>query len=47
MAETVKVLRCNCQNVGQDKIYGHGMRVHNETQKKDYRCSVCSNQKKQ
>lgn len=37
-----EIVHCNCQNEGQDKIYGKGNRVANELKKKDtYRCTVC------
>lgn len=40
-----KIKTCVCQNKWQDKRYGKGKRVHNETTKGDaerWRCTVCS-----
>ena len=39
-----KKIKCNCENEYQDKKYGPGIRVHNQTEKNDkkvYRCTVC------
>ena len=45
MAVTVEVKRCSCTGGKaaeyQDLIYGKGMRVMNEDQKKGYNCTVC------
>jgi hypothetical protein len=39
--ETI-IIPCTCQHEWQDKKYGKGMRVHNETKKHGiYRCTVC------
>lgn len=38
------ILKCKCHHEQQDAFHGKGMRVHNETAKKDpqvYRCTVC------
>ena len=37
------ITTCNCEHEYQDKKYGKGMRVHNETNKvpTTYRCTVC------
>lgn len=40
------VKQCNCKHNFQDKEYGKGMRVHNETKKKPtalggWKCTVC------
>lgn len=41
-----RILICNCKNEFQDKRYGKGKRVYNETEKgagssHAYRCTVC------
>lgn len=39
------ILKCNCSNSYQDKLYGKGMRIHNICSKdpriKQARCTVC------
>lgn len=40
------IKQCNCQSEYQDKKYGRGMRVHNETAKDELRCTVCTTVKK-
>jgi hypothetical protein len=37
------ILRCTCQNTGQDKLHGGGNRVHNAivANPSEYRCTVC------
>lgn len=47
-----KVIKCNCPNEGQDKLYGKGMRLHNPGGKpntkelgKVFICTVCKNKK--
>lgn len=38
------IIKCNCKNYQQDKMYGAGNRVQNPTNdvdKKGYRCTVC------
>lgn len=38
------ILKCDCKDEWQDKKYGKGMRVHNQTMKYNpimYRCVVC------
>ena len=40
------ILRCTCENKGQDELHGKGMRVHNLALKgmntaPGYRCTVC------
>jgi len=37
-----KIIKCTCSHSFQDKRYGKGKRVHNETAK-GWRCTVCSN----
>ncbi len=40
------ILNCSCNHEGQDKLYGKGRRVFNETKKPDtYRCTVCKVEK--
>jgi hypothetical protein len=44
----VKVLKCNCKHDFQDKNYGPGNRVHNETGKTgrpSWRCTVCGRER--
>jgi len=38
---------CNCTHEYQDKKYGKGNRVFNETMSHNYRCSVCGNMRKE
>ena len=53
MKQTAKtcIVRCNCENKGQDNLYGPGNRVHNKIDKSmkhnqnNWRCSVCKNEK--
>jgi len=45
MAEC-KVMKCDCQHEGQDKLYGRGMRLFNpqgkgKDQGDSYICTVC------
>ena len=45
-----KIIKCNCEHEGQDKMYGKGNRVANEVvsksgTKKIYRCTVCGKEK--
>lgn len=36
------ILKCSCKHEFQDRTYGKGMRVFNETKIKDrFRCTVC------
>ena len=47
MTEGTKILRCNCENTFQDKLYGKQMRVHNICQGGNNKdkvayCTVCS-----
>lgn len=36
------IKRCNCTHPYQDKVYGKGMRVHNEKDKTpNEECTVC------
>lgn len=42
------ILPCTCRNEYQDRLYGAGRRVHNETKTppampRQYRCTVCEN----
>jgi len=45
----IMILKCTCQNAGQDKIHGKGSRVHNptvnSTSQKTWRCTVCGSEK--
>lgn len=34
------VIKCTCAHEYQDRVYGKGMRLANETSK-GYRCTVC------
>lgn len=38
-----EIVKCTCQNVGQDAIYGSGFRLANEASKdiQGLRCTVC------
>jgi hypothetical protein len=42
---------CTCESVYQDKKYGQGKRVHNETKQqqpesaRNWRCTVCGKEK--
>ena len=41
-----KVMPCDCRSAMQDKLYGKGQRVWNETTKPPgWRCSVCGAKK--
>jgi len=41
------ILKCDCKNKQQDKMYGNQMRVMNKTSKDStYRCTVCAKEKK-
>ena len=42
------ILRCTCEHPFQDRVYGTGMRVHNNmgAQGGGARCTVCSDVKK-
>lgn len=35
-------LPCTCTHEFQDKLYGKGIRVHNQTKVGQFRCTVCS-----
>ena len=38
------ICKCSCESNYQDRIYGKGMRVCNQTKNSDkYRCTVCAN----
>ena len=39
-----KIKECNCKSEYQDKHYGQGKRVHNETDS-GFRCTVCGVEK--
>lgn len=41
------ILTCSCKNEFQDKKYGKGKRVFNETNKdgKGYRCTICGHER--
>ena len=39
-----KIIKCECKNEFQDKRYGKGRRLANQTKKSDgkvFRCTVC------
>ena len=36
---------CTCKHPFQDKRHGKGKRIHNETAKSGYRCTVCGSEK--
>ena len=43
-----KEIKCTCKNEFQDKLYGKGMRVHNECgankgKTTGWKCTVCGN----
>lgn len=45
------IIKCDCNNVGQDKIHGKNHRVHNARARSGnnpptYRCTVCGKEKK-
>jgi len=43
-----KIVKCSCEHEFQDKKYGKGMRVFNETAKTNptvWRCTVCGKEK--
>jgi ribosomal protein L37AE/L43A len=44
-----KIMTCDCKHTFQDKTYGPGQRVYNETISKGinktYRCTVCGKEK--
>ena len=40
-----KIIKCTCKNEQQDKMYGKGNRVANQTKNSDgkvFRCTVCA-----
>jgi len=38
-----RIMKCNCINTAQDKIYGKGRRVHNSLERDDeWRCTSCA-----
>lgn len=39
---TSKIIKCNCKHSEQDKLYGIGNRIGNETRSGQFRCTVCS-----
>ena len=44
-------LKCTCKHEGQDKMYGHQIRLHNPLKKtekgaQEYRCTVCATVRK-
>lgn len=45
------ILHCRCESVYQDREYGPGMRVHNQTKQQGpadqrrWRCAVCLDEK--
>jgi len=42
----VKVLPCDCEHIYQDRKYGKGKRLHNQTKDGEWRCSVCRKEKR-
>jgi len=41
------IIKCRCNHEFQDKRYGKGNRIHNQTTKSNgriYRCTVCRNE---
>jgi len=40
---TAQLIKCTCSHVEQDRLYGSGVRVGNETRSSQFRCTVCSN----
>lgn len=40
---TAQLIKCTCSHVEQDRMYGMGVRVGNETRSAQYRCTVCGN----
>ncbi len=40
-----KIIKCDCQHEDQDKMYGKGNRVHNETRGGKWRCTICKKEK--
>ncbi len=40
-----KIIPCSCKHPYQDKLHGHGMRVHNPGTLGKFRCTVCGNVK--
>jgi len=44
-----RVFPCSCTHIYQDRKYGKGKRVHNQTTKDNkvgWRCTVCSKERK-
>ena len=43
-----RVLRCDCEHAGQDKLHGRRLRVHNKMTKAEntWRCTVCKKEKR-
>lgn len=39
---TMKLVKCTCSNETQDKMYGQGNRMANNTRSGQLRCTVCS-----
>ena len=39
------IIKCACESEFQDSKYGKGNRVHNETMKGAYRCTICGQTK--
>jgi hypothetical protein len=38
---TAQLIKCTCSHDEQDRLYGKGVRVGNETRSSQYRCTVC------
>lgn len=38
---TAQLIKCTCSHAEQDRLYGMGVRVGNETRSGQYRCTVC------
>jgi len=51
MGQTTKVMRClaACKHAGQDRMYGSGLRLHNQCADKNgqqvWRCTVCGKER--
>ena len=50
-SQPVALRFCSCNNAFQNKMYGEGLRVHNQTKQngkgasKGWRCTVCGSEK--
>lgn len=41
----IKLIKCTCKHEYQDKKYGKGLRVANNTKLETWRCTVCGKEK--